>query len=150
MMKVKIENISEFNYIKRSGINPLLFYDNIDIDIKLRIQEQQKLFGYAILGEKEVIKANQYFYKYAWDNKPHICEECGIELYYYSATYISHILTRGSHPEIAHDIRNVNILCKRHHDKWEFGKRSKMRIYKKNKLIISILKNEYSYANKKQ
>ena len=62
----------------------------------------------------------------------------------YSATYISHILTRGAHPEMAHDPRNINILCFRHHNQWEHATtRRTMRIYRGNLLKVQELKKEY-------
>ena len=65
----------------------------------------------------------------------------------YSATYCSHILTRGAHPEMANDPRNINILCFKHHLIWENGKREQMRIYPANMLRIEELKQDYKQAN---
>ena len=53
------------------------------------------------------------------------------------------ILSRGSHPEMAYDIRNINILCYKHHAQYENGDRESMRIFAKNEIIISELKKEY-------
>ena len=61
----------------------------------------------------------------------------------YSAVYCSHILTRGSHPEAAHDARNINILCFEHHNRWENGDRQNMRIYPGNMRLIELMKTEY-------
>lgn len=52
-------------------------------------------------------------------------------------------MTRGAHPEAAHDCRNVNILCFFHHSVWENGDRKNMRIYRANVLTAEQLKQEY-------
>lgn len=65
----------------------------------------------------------------------------------YSSVYVSHILTRGAHPDMAHDPRNINILCFNHHNQWENGDRRAMRIYEKNVETIELLKNEYQVTN---
>ena len=78
-----------------------------------------------------------------WANKPHYCEECMRPLAEYSAVYVSHILTRGANPDMAHDARNINILCFKHHSMWENGDRENMRIFAKNQLTIEELKKDY-------
>lgn len=113
-----------------------------DLPHSRRIELQQKLFG-----KGHTPAENERFYRFVWDNKPHICEECFRPLNNYSATYVSHILTRGANPEIAHDPRNVNILCPSCHGRWENGDREGMRVYRKNRQIIEKLKQEY-YADK--
>lgn len=84
-----------------------------------------------------------------WENKPHYCEECMRPLAEYSAVYVSHILTRGANPDMAHDPRNVNILCFRHHAEWENGEREKMRIWAKNQATIEELKKDYKLKSSK-
>ena len=71
-----------------------------------------------------------------WESKPHWCEECGKPLQGYSAAYISHILTKGAHTEVRYDPLNSNILCMKHHNKWEFlplSEKKKLFIYWENK-----------------
>lgn len=103
------------------------------MDIRLRIEVQRSLFP-----------SHEQFYLWVWEHKVHTCEETMKPLREYSATYVSHILTKGGHPDMAHDPRNTNILCLKAHNQWEFGNREKMRIYERNQLIIKQLKNEYS------
>ena len=56
---------------------------------------------------------------------------------------MSHILTKGAHPSLRHDKRNINLVCMEHHQIWEFGDRKSMKIYEKNKpIIIKLLKRE--------
>jgi len=142
-----IETSEEFNTIMQRGFNPL-FNPIFTIDIKLRIQIQHQIFGNSLISKGDIPKANEKFYKYMWQYKPHYCEECLKPLRNYSSVFISHILSRGSSPEMAHDVRNINILCMDHHNQWETGKRETMRIYPCNLKIIKTLKTEY--ANEKK
>lgn len=92
--------------------------------------------------------SDSQFYKLVWSVKPPECEECGCHLGFVpKAVNVSHILTKGAYPSFRHDLRNVNMLCFKHHNQWEFGDRKSMRIYKSNMKIIDELKLEY-YENK--
>lgn len=108
------------------------------MDIRLRVSIQRELFGTGHTPAE-----NERFYRWCWEHYPHICAECMRPLRQYSATYVSHIMTRGAHPEAAHDCRNVNILCFSHHSIWENGDRKNMRIYAGNVLTAEQLKQEY-------
>jgi hypothetical protein len=142
-----IETPEEFNLIMNRGHNPL-FISDFTIDINLRIDIQREFFGHSVLSKGNIPQANERFYRYMWENKPHYCEECLKPLQNYSSAFISHILSRGSSPEIAHDVRNINILCLPHHNQWENGKKEAMRIYPVNVKTINTLKTEY--ANKEK
>lgn len=142
-----VENSEEFNLIMSRGYNPL-FISDFTIDINLRIDIQREFFGHSVLSKGNIPRANERFYRYMWENKPHYCEECLKPLKNYSSAFISHILSRGSSPEIAHDVRNINILCLPHHNQWENGLKETMRIYSGNVKIINTLKTEY--ANKEK
>lgn len=146
---VNISEIEEINICFDRGYNPLLD-KRFKMDIALRIQVQRELFGHSFLSRGDIPKANERFYRWMWDCKPHYCEECLKPLNNYSSVWISHILTRGAFPEMAHDPRNVNILCHRHHEQWETGERKTMRIYPGNVKIINLLKTEYQIINKTQ
>ena len=138
-MRVRIETRQDYDKAKQSGFEPLVD-THFDMSIKLRVELQRELFGKN--GNQE---ANQRFYKWTWDNKPHYCEECLHPLYDYSAVYISHILTRGAYPEMAHDPRNINILCGQCHSRWEHKTtRGSMRIYLSNLQRIDDLTREYT------
>ena len=137
MERIKIEDWDCYQYAKKRGYEPLIDKRFI-IDIDTRIDIQQRLFGKGHSPEE-----NERFYRYCWDIYPHVCSECLKPLRQYSAVYISHIKTRGSHPALAHDCRNVNILCFEHHSMWENGNRERMRIYPGNQRIIEELINDY-------
>lgn len=137
-----VETAEEFNTIIERKINPLFDF-HFTIDFQLRLEWQNETFG-----NMNIPKANEKFYRYMWENKPHYCEECLKPLQNYSSAFISHILSRGAHPEMAHDVRNINILCLPHHNKWENGDREKMRIFQSNKKTIQILKIDYASTEK--
>ena len=131
---IEIDSLDAYNYAVGRGYEPLLDA-RFSVEIHLRIQIQADLFGDLAEHEK--------FYRWVWDRKPHICEETMRPLHDYSAVHISHILTKGAFPEMAHDPRNVNIFCLAAHNRWEFGDRTAMRVYRKNLEIIQQLRNEY-------
>lgn len=129
-----------YDYARMRGYEPLIDR-RFAVEINLRVSIQRELFGTGHTPQE-----NERFYRFCWDHYPHICSECMRPLHQYSATYVSHILTRGAHPEMAHDCRNVNILCFSHHSVWENGDRQNMRIYPGNLLTIEQLKREYRNA----
>lgn len=134
----------EYNKAVERGFAPLLDDKIFTIDIRLRVQLQREIFGHCTIGRGDIPRANERFFRWVWAHKTHYCEETMRPLPNYSATYCSHILTRGAHPEMAHDPRNINILCAEMHDKWENGDRKAMRIYDKNQRLIEQLKAEYN------
>lgn len=134
----------EYQYCINRGYNPLIDIRNFKMDIRLRVEIQRELFAHCVFGRgANIMAANERFFRWVWDNKPHRCEECLKPLRNYSAVYCSHILTRGAFPEAAHDARNINILCFEHHNEWENGNRERMRIYPANMRLIELMKAEY-------
>lgn len=133
-----INDIENYDKARARGFEPLIdrrFY----IEPTLRKELQKNLFG------KNNPEGHQKFYKWVWKHSNHYCEECLKELPCYSATYVSHILSRGAHPEMAHDPRNVNILCFKHHEMWESAvTRKRMQIFERNEKTINQLKSEYN------
>ena len=127
-----------YDYARKRGYEPLIDR-RFAMEIHLRVSIQRELFGRGHTPEE-----NERFYRWCWEHYPHICSETMRPLRQYSATYISHIMTRGAHPEMAHDPRNVNILCFEMHNRWENGDRQNMRIYQMNQLTITMLRNEYA------
>ena len=137
-MAILIEDLECYKYAKSKGYEPLTD-KRFEMPIRVRIDVQRYLFGAGHTPAE-----NERFYRYCWDLYPHICEECMRPLTQFSATYISHIRTRGAFPEAAHDVRNVNILCFKHHNQWETGNRKAMRIYPGNVQTIEQLTKEYN------
>ena len=143
MLPIEINTIEEYNYTVGRDYEPLIDWPNFVVDTPLRIDLQRKIFGKSLIGKGNIPQANQRFYIWVWDRKKHYCEECAKPLLEYSSVFISHIISKGARSDIAHDPRNVNILCFKHHDQWETGNRAKMNIYKKNIKIIELLKKDY-------
>ena len=145
MSKIQLQTEEEYNLVVSRGYEPLLINRFFSMDIALRIKIQKKLFDHCEIGRGDIMAGNDRFFHWVWNHKPHYCEECMKPLHNYSATFCSHILTRGAHPEMSHDPRNINILCFYHHNMWEDNtQRQKMRIYERNQLIIKKLITEYA------
>ena len=134
---------TEYDYITARGYQPLVDILNFKLEINLRVEIQKEVFGHCVLGLGNIPQANERFYRWVWANKIQVCEETMKPLRNYSAIYISHILSRGAFPDIAHDPRNINILSADAHNIWENGKRERMRIYPGNIRIIELLKSDY-------
>lgn len=132
----------EYDIVTTRGFQPLVDTKNFRMNINLRVEIQKEMFG----GNN--MQDNEKFFRWVWKHKPHICEETLRPLRNYSAVYCSHILTRGAYPEMAHDPRNINILCFEMHNRWENGDRANMRIYRKNLQTIETLKREYASLTK--
>lgn len=140
MKPYKITERWEYDYAKARDVEPLLNTRHFVIEPELRKQIQYELFGPGHTPQE-----NEKFFRWVWEHKPHYCEECMKPLPNYSAVYCSHILTRGANPEMAHDPRNINILCFEHHNQWEQATtRQTMRIYPGNIRKIELLKHEYN------
>lgn len=141
-MIVYLNTINEYEQCLKSGINALFWHRQIKLVPSLRRSIQNKLFGKSELGKGNIVRANDKFYHYCFENSLKICEECGIPIYSnrnydcYSATYVSHILSRSKDPGIAHDPRNHNILCPECHKIWESLKNKQMLIYNDNQIVI--------------
>jgi hypothetical protein len=149
--KLLITTKEEYLLCLKHGVNPLFWNRWIKIEIGLRIYLQNELFGKSQFGKVNIPVANDRYYRYCFFNSLMICENCGKPLYAnkniegcYSAVYVSHILTKGGHPEIAHDPRNQNILCFRCHQKWESVKNNEMVIFMDNQVVIVELRNDYN------
>ena len=138
-----ITDRDEYQYCIQRGFQPLLDIRNFRLEIGLRVEIQREIFGHCVFGRGDIPAANEQFFRWVWEHKPHQCEETMRPLANYSAVYCSHILTRGSHPEIAHDPRNINILSFESHNRWENGDRENMRIYQDNMRLIELMKSEY-------
>ncbi len=91
---------------------------------------------------KDKIKEDEDFYRKCFDLSDHRCEECDTELpdifrddngKVVARWRYSHIIPKSIAPEIRHSINNINHLCRKHHEEWENGDITKMRIFKGNK-----------------
>lgn len=142
-LPIILSNLSEYSEAERRGYIPLKQWKLFKLPIHLRVEIQAGIFYPG--GRPTNIKViNDNFYKWFWANSPRYCENCLKPLHNYSSVYVSHILTRGSHPEMRADPRNANLLCYVCHTMWETGERLAMRIYRVNRIVILILKSDYN------
>ena len=93
-------------------------------------------------------KDNEIFYRDCWNSvgEDHrMCNNCGIFLLSYSASFIAHILSRGAHPKIKYHPLNWILLCQQCHTDYDHGRdKQKMNIWAFVKeRIIELLKIEY-------
>ena len=140
MNLIEINNRVDYDLCVSRGFEPLMDWRKFKMDIGLRLDIQAETFGKAI----SITKANDKFYHWNWEKKPHVCEETCGEIEVYSASVISHILSRSNRPDMAHDPRNTNILTRYYHHKWEDERRRKgMRIFPVNKVVIDLLNKDY-------
>ena len=141
---ITISSPAELELCLSSNVNPVLYHPIYKLDFRYRILLQDILFGKPALTKNRVVSANDKFYHYCWSHGYGLCENCNLQLNEYNAVFISHILSRSSHPEMAHDPRNHNILCGSCHHKWESTTNFEMMIFLHNQIIIKELKSEYS------
>ena len=115
-------------------------------------EERQRLRMANFERKKERMRIDDEVYLKVFNIKPHKCEECGAPLpdvflcedgSVMSRWQYSHIITKGSRPDIRRDPDNFNRLCMEHHHKWEFGDRTSMRIYESNMKTMEILRERY-------
>ena len=141
--KYVITTWEEYNDLLKRGIDALYDERVAVLDNSFRREIQKAKFG----GNDDA--GNAKFYAYCLHHKACVCENCGKPIRHPWATNVSHILTRGSHPEMAHDPRNVNILCWECHELWEHTTtRDRLNPWfvEKNERTISKLKQEYNDA----
>lgn len=137
---VEITNREDYDALLKRGID-CLYDKRYHLEIGLRREIQREKFG------KNDDEGNAKFYAYCIKHFPNVCENCGKPIPHPWATNVSHILSRGSHPEMAHDPRNVNILCWECHELWEHKTtRNKLNPWfvEKNERTIQVLKQEYN------
>lgn len=138
----RITNREDYDALLKRGID-CLYDKRYQLEIGLRREIQRERFG------KNDDEGNAKFYAYCLHHFPHVCENCGKPIPHPWATNVSHILSRGSHPQVAHDPRNVNILCWECHTAWEHTTtRHKLNPWfvEKNERTIKLLKQEYNNA----
>lgn len=118
---------------------------------KIYDSQRKPLKNDKIEKRRRIIEKDEELYEYIYSTKTNQCEECfaplpGIfrdsEENVIARWQYSHILSKGAYPELRHHKQNINRLCFKHHQQWEFGDRESMVIYEKNlKVIEDLLKN---------
>ena len=62
-------------------------------------------------GEKEVFRR-------IWESEPHNCITCGVHIKEARAINFSHLLPKGTYPELRLDPRNIVLQCGECHQRW--------------------------------
>lgn len=92
-----------------------------------------------------ILFMDEAFYEQCFNNSDHKCEECGEKLptefrnseeKVIMKSRYSHIIAKSIAPELRHVLKNINHLCFICHQKWDFGEKTKMKIYKGNKKLF--------------
>lgn len=101
---------------------------------------------------KEQMDRDTAFYEEIWNERPHSCEECGCNLGDNWKRYMfSHLITKGAHPELRYDKRNISLSCLPCHTRYETGDRKGMRVYEKCKdIIVQLLRESAEYYRNKK
>ena len=91
---------------------------------------------------------DQAFFESVWDEREHVCAECGVHLGDNMSLYfMAHILSKGAYPSFRHDPRNIVILCPSHHNQMDAqhdGKtRHELKIWEEIEEIREELIREY-------
>jgi len=117
----------------------------------LKAQDKPNRIVHLVQGGRNMGKSlaiyilDEQFYEEVFNQSNHICEECGEQLpiefrdsegKIIARFRYSHIIAKSIAPELRHDLRNMNDLCFLCHQKWDFGEKTKMKIYKKNQKIF--------------
>lgn len=68
--------------------------------------------------ESGVADKDEKFYRYIWDKRPHICDECGGELKEFKFDLFHHLLPKkkgiGGYPYFRYEETNIGMLCGRY------------------------------------
>lgn len=111
---------------------------------KKKSKARKSLFLEIKVGGRSVgktLQQDELFYERCFNESNHKCEECGKELptqfrgkdgKILARFRYSHIIPKSIAPELRHVIKNINHLCLKDHNEWENGKKTSMKIWKKN------------------
>jgi hypothetical protein len=137
----KFGKVAKYNETKKE---PLKKDNNKNKRIVDRGQRLVVWSGGRSAGKK--ILRDEIFYEACFNEcKVHKCEECGSGLNeifrgddgkVINRARYSHIVPKSIAPELRHQIININHLCLTCHQKWDFGKRTEMKIYAKNQVRL--------------
>jgi hypothetical protein len=99
---------------------------------------------------KEAKDAERVAMRAFWETKRDVqgfayCAECGCNLGGEFNPYnVAHIISKGSNPAFRCDMRNFILLCADHHNEFDGGKRTEMKVYERTEEIRDKLRNEDS------
>lgn len=79
-----------------------------------------------------------------WSERDHYSEVSGEPLGEFHPIFFSHLVTKGSRPDLRYNKENIMLMTVEEHSKWEFGDRDKLR---KNKLWNKVFKRYEKIKN---
>ena len=102
--------------------------------VKKEIVPYSPVYAKTTDRQKKKLSEDDRVNEEIWATRPHVCDNCDKRL---PATPVkanfSHLLTKGSHPDLRHDPENIVLSCYDCHNLWEFGKnRENMATYQKH------------------
>jgi hypothetical protein len=92
-------------------------------------------------GKLTAKQKDELLYERVFNNSNHKCENCNTSLPKefrnsdgkVEARYrYSHIIPKSIAPELRHEDKNINNLCLKCHQDWEYGNKTEMNIFKEN------------------
>lgn len=99
---------------------------------------------------RETIQKDNEFYEDIWNEREHVCAECGRDLGdQISKYFMAHIWGKGANANVFRwDKRNIVLLCPDHHNQLDCSDKTEMKIYPMVEETIMMLKLEDSERNK--
>jgi hypothetical protein len=102
----------------------------------------------SVRGKVQMDRSKKLYAEVIADHPDRICQETGQYIATPTGMNCSHIASKGAHPEMYYDKRNVLFITVESHQKWETGDRKSMKIYPMAMKILEELKFEYSQKKK--
>jgi hypothetical protein len=108
-------------------------------------RNRKSMFSPSIKDKEKVDRYSddEVFYEKCFNTcSEHTCEECATGLSkvfrgddgkVVNKSRYSHIIPKSIASHLRHEVDNINHLCFDCHQKWDFGDKTKMKIYEKNK-----------------
>ncbi len=115
-------------------------------DFQMTAEVIKKPYRIPKKSEKQVDvkKKDIAYYKQCFQYSNRRCEECNLYLGdEWKPEFVSHIIAKNVIPDLRYDERNHTILCFDHHFQFDFGDKTKMKIYKATELIRQELTLEH-------
>ena len=134
----KYKLCEDCNYIRLHGISyrDKLIQDNKTKTITIKVKSKKCTKNKP---KRNIVRdRDRETYREVFESRESRCEECGIRLpdqfedsegRIIMIEQYSHCLSKGAYCEYRHKSWNIQRLCLRHHQQWEFGDRKSMRIY---------------------
>lgn len=131
----------EYRPCSACGIEHKIFDRNKWLCKKCAIERKKRKIDRktAQLGDNDL----QIVFFNIWQEREHKCYHCGRRLGNEpKAIYFSHILSRGAHPKLRCEPKNIVLACPKCHRIYDFGDRNQLERQVPEELIEELLKIE--------